>query len=262
MVPGGWDHAVFRVGEHLVAKFPRDARYASQPLREAKALRTVRSQLPIPVPCVHTVGTACEVFPYPFLIVEWLDGETMANLSRLTEIHVVQLAVLLAALSTVSTDGFDYPSAGNFWRGAGLASLDRSFQSASGRLQPALCNAVREFWSRANSAGGPPRGAFVHGDIAPANLIVTASEIVGVIDFGLAAIGDPACDWAIAWLGFDKELRETFLKGMPFGDPSLAMRAAAWALWKAVLVMSGHSVLPPGYREPQVVVDEVLGTKF
>ncbi len=218
--------------------------------------------MPIPVPCVHAVGTACEVFPYPFLIVEWLDGETLANLSRPTEIHAVQLADLLAALSKVSSDGCEYPSAGNFWRGAGLASLDSSFESASEGLQPAVGNAVREFWSRANSAGAPPREAFVHGDIAPANLIATGSGIGGVIDFGLAAIGDPACDWAIAWLGFDKGLRETFLKGMPSRDPSLAMRAAGWALWKAVLVMSGHSILPPGHRDPEVVVKEVLGANF
>ncbi|CAJ0835187.1 5905_t:CDS:2 [Entrophospora sp. SA101] len=52
----------------------------------------------------------------------------------------------------------------------------------------------------------------IHGDIAPGNLLVKNGKLCGVIDFGMLGIGDPSCDYAIAWTFFDKESRKTFLR--------------------------------------------------
>jgi len=41
---------------------------------------------------------------------------------------------------------------------------------------------------------------------------VKNGKLCGVIDFGMLGIGDPSCDYAIAWNFFDKESRKIFFK--------------------------------------------------
>ena len=43
-----------------------------------------------------------------------------------------------------------------------------------------------------------------------------------MIDFGILGVGDPACDYAMAWTFFNSQGREVFLKGL-----SQAMRNQA-----------------------------------
>ena len=53
-----------------------------------------------------------------------------------------------------------------------------------------------------------------------------------MIDFGIMGVGDPACDYAMAWSFFDSGGREVFLRGL---DEGTAARARGWALWKALI---------------------------
>lgn len=53
---------------------------------------------------------------------------------------------------------------------------------------------------------------WIHGDIALGNLLVRDGNLCAVIDFGIMGIGDPACDYAIAWTFFDEENKNTFWK--------------------------------------------------
>lgn len=46
---------------------------------------------------------------------------------------------------------------------------------------------------------------WVHGDVAPGNLLVKEGRLSGVIDFGVMGAGDPACDYAMAWTYFDEK---------------------------------------------------------
>ena len=40
---------------------------------------------------------------------------------------------------------------------------------------------------------------WIHGDVAPGNLLVKDGKLCAVIDFGILGVGDPACD--ARWLG-------------------------------------------------------------
>jgi aminoglycoside phosphotransferase (APT) family kinase protein len=40
---------------------------------------------------------------------------------------------------------------------------------------------------------------WVHGDVAASNLLLAGGALHAVIDFGCAAVGDPACDLVMAW---------------------------------------------------------------
>ena len=52
---------------------------------------------------------------------------------------------------------------------------------------------------------------WVHGDVAPGNLLVKDGKLCAVIDFGILGVGDPACDAAMAWT-FLMKIVETYLK--------------------------------------------------
>ncbi len=58
-----------------------------------------------------------------------------------------------------------------------------------------------------------------------------------MIDFGCAAVGDPACDLVMAWTFFAGESSATFRRGLPFDDATWA-RGRGWALWKALITLA------------------------
>lgn len=68
--------------------------------------------------------------------------------------------------------------------------------------------------------------------MAPGNLLVKNGSLCGVIDFGIMGIGDPACDYAMAWTFFDEKSRKYFLQGL---DKDTIDRARGWALLKALI---------------------------
>jgi aminoglycoside phosphotransferase (APT) family kinase protein len=52
------------------------------------------------------------------------------------------------------------------------------------------------------------------------------------------AVGDPACDLAIAWTYFKDKSRAIFYEELPL-DYDTWHRAHAWTLWKALILASG-----------------------
>jgi aminoglycoside phosphotransferase (APT) family kinase protein len=70
------------------------------------------------------------------------------------------------------------------------------------------------------------------------NLLLNRGSLAAVIDFGQLAVGDPACDLAIAWTLLRGDNREAFRKTLGL-DRSTWQRGRAWALWKAMIVAAG-----------------------
>ena len=80
---------------------------------------------------------------------------------------------------------------------------------------------------------------WIHGDVAPTNLLVEAGKLKAVIDFGGTGVGDPACDLTIAWTFFSGDSRRAFRLAVSLDDSTWA-RARGWALWKALIVLEEH----------------------
>jgi aminoglycoside phosphotransferase (APT) family kinase protein len=112
---------------------------------------------------------------------------------------------LIAALRAVDHAG---EPASEFRRD--LASRDRPVTDAIDALGdlPSREGVIRA-WRGALAApawDGPP--VWMHGDLHPANLLVTNGQFSGIVDFGLLGVGDPAVDLMVAWTPAARRDRE------------------------------------------------------
>jgi len=99
---------------------------------------------------------------------------------------------------------------------------------------------------------------WVHGDISVGNLLVKDGNLCAVIDFGGMAVGDPACDLAIAWTLFKGTSRELFRSTIEL-DANTWCRGQAWAIWKALIIAAGLTETNAIERERcWHVLDEVV----
>jgi aminoglycoside phosphotransferase (APT) family kinase protein len=85
-----------------------------------------------------------------------------------------------------------------------------------------------------------------------------SGKLSAVIDFGGAAVGDPAWDLVIAWTYLSDKARETFISKMDM-DPDTWLRARACALWKATFELC--QIADKNSQEADLqkrIIDEVM----
>lgn len=87
-------------------------------------------------------------------------------------------------------------------------------------------------WERCIAEPYTGGAVWVHGDVAPGNILLRERRFCGLIDFGILGTRDPACDYAMAWTYFSPAERDVFLRGL---DCGAVARARGWALWKALI---------------------------
>lgn len=257
--PGGWDNVSFRLGDGLLAKLPRDERYSAQPSREREALLALCDVCPLRIPVSVGLGQPSDGFASHWSILEWIEGASVAETTDIVAGLPVALAEFLKALHEASSSDAPRPGPENFWRGGPLSALADEFREAVAALPENFDkNTLSAIWKRAIDCPNRRPPVWVHGDIAPSNLLQRGGQLVAVIDFGLVAAGDPACDLAIAWLAFDGDTRKAFLRHYGTRDDQLILRARAWALWKAVLAAADMSQMPEENRDPRHIIQTIL----
>ena len=233
----GWDNRTFRLGEALVVRLPTAQRYAAQVEKEQHWLPRLAPHLPLAIPAPLGMGAPDLGYPWGWSIYGWIEGETAAA-APIADLPgcARSLADFLAALQRIDAAGGPAAGAHSFFRGGALATYDAETRQAiaalGGRIDGAGATAV---WEAALAAQwrGPPM--WLHGDVTPGNLLLKDGRLGAVIDFGCCAVGDPACDLAIAWTFFHGASREAFRAGLPLAAATWA-RARGWTLWKALIV--------------------------
>ena len=70
----GWDNAIFRLGEELLARMPRRALGAQIIAHEQRWLPAVAPRLPLPIPSPSRTGVPGLGFPYRWSVVPYLHG--------------------------------------------------------------------------------------------------------------------------------------------------------------------------------------------
>jgi aminoglycoside phosphotransferase (APT) family kinase protein len=228
----GWDNRLFRLGHHLAVRVPRRSVSAALIEREQRWLPQLSSKLPVPVPVPVRIGRPGPGFPWPWSVVPWFSGESalLAPPKNLASM-VTGLARFLRALHQPAPDNAPH----NPWRGVPLATREERLRQHLRQLNGLVDNvAVLSLWERVVSArpwSGPP--LWIHGDLHPGNLLVSASTLSAVIDFGDLAAGDPATDLSVNWM-LRNSAQSNFLASA-LGESSVIdsdtwMRARGWAL--------------------------------
>jgi aminoglycoside phosphotransferase (APT) family kinase protein len=239
---GGWDNRTFRLGERMVVRLPSAAEYVVQVEKEQWWLPKLAPLLPLPIPMPLAVGGPSDDYPWKWSIYRWIDGETAVP-ERIGDSRSLakSLAQFLIALHRIDTAGGPPPGPNNFYRGGPLSIYDSETRLAISTLTSKISEKnATEFWEEALASTWENQPVWVHGDISAGNLLVQAGRLNAVIDFGMLAVGDPACDLSIAWTLFDAVSRDIFREMLPL-DAGTWSRARGWTLWKALIVAAGHT---------------------
>lgn len=83
----GWDNAMFRVGDELVARLPRREVGAKIIVHEQQWLPLLARGLPLPIPYPERIGLPAHGYPWPWSIVPYLRGEPAADSDSLDAGH-------------------------------------------------------------------------------------------------------------------------------------------------------------------------------
>ncbi len=231
----GHDNRTFHLGQQLSVRLPSAEAYVPQVAKEQRWLPFLAKQLSLPIPEPVATGAPSDDYPYPWSIYKWLAGETLTSANVLDFSFLAEdLARFLVDLQSINATGAPLAGAHNFYRGGGLAVYDSEYREAVYHSRFSDKHVLQEIWELALASSWQHEPVWVHGDIAPGNLLVNNGKLSAVIDFGMLGAGDPSCDAAIAWTFFDADSRSVFKKELGFDDETWH-RARGWALWKALI---------------------------
>lgn len=260
----GWDNTTFRLGDEFSVRLPSADGYVPQVDKEHRWLPVLAPQLPVRIPEPVARGEPEPAFPRPWSVYRWLQGEP-ATVERVHDLELFahDLSVFLAALYEI--DPASGPPAGqhSFFRGGPLATYDAETRASITALADRIdASAATQVWEAALATEWRQAPVWVHGDVVGSNLLVVDGRLSAVIDFGCSAVGDPACDLAIAWTFFFGESREAFRDGLGL-DRGTWARGRGWALWKALITLDNDGADAAaerfGWRIGACeVIDEVL----
>ncbi|TKJ03278.1 aminoglycoside phosphotransferase family protein, partial [Bacillus cereus] len=210
-------------------------------------------------------GDLSEAYPWPWSINKWIEGDTVTkeNVRDLSE-FAADLGSFLVELQSINASNGPLAGTHNFYRGGLISVYDEEARVAIENNKDVFDEALlKHLWNVALSSTWDRKPVWVHGDVAPGNLLVKDGKLCAVIDFGILGVGDPACDAAMAWTFFDENSRNVFKEVLRM-DEETWNRARGWALWKALITYdanrdSNEKVAEESYRITQVIVDDYKG---
>jgi aminoglycoside phosphotransferase (APT) family kinase protein len=258
----GHDNRTYRLGDHRLIRMPTAADYALQVPKEQDLLPQLAKHLSFNISAPIKIGKPSSHYPYPFSIYKWLPGKSI-NLLTLTHQEKEQLAFDLAKFlkeleAIIDVNGPE-PGQHNWWRGDHVSVYDKGAREQIAELADIIdARKALALWDRASATKWDKTPLWVHGDFAMGNILMEDGKLSAVIDFGGAAVGDPACDLVIAWTYLSGKARGIFMTEMGL-DADTWLRARAWALWKATFELCQISDKnSPEAKTQKIIIEEVV----
>jgi aminoglycoside phosphotransferase (APT) family kinase protein len=245
LAASGSDNALFRLGDELLVRVPRQPGGSRTIAREARWLPAVAPALPVAVPEVVAVGDPALGYPERWSVVRWIDGSTPRGAA--TGATGAALAADLAAVVTglrdaaVPDDALGDPGL-RLYRGLPLVSRDEDTRESVEQcrgiagldLDLAAALAVWDAAVRLPSSSRVAAPRWSHADLVAENLLVRDGRLTAVLDFGALSVGDPTVDLIVAWDVLDAPSREAFRDAVGVDDETW-LRGRAWALSLALM---------------------------
>ena len=256
----GHDNKTFHLGDEMCTRMPSAQHYAAHVRVEHDWLPILGPHLPLPVPVPLGKGVPGLGYPWPWSVNRWIHGEAAA-MDRIADQcrFARDLAHFLNALQSIDTTGAPAPGVHNFFRGGELSVYDLETRECIRTLEDKIdARRATSVWDSALQAKCDRPSVWIHGDVAPGNLLVDDGRLCAVIDFGQLAAGDPSCDVTIAWTLLSGLGREAFRSELVVDDATW-VRGRGWGLWKALVQLRAHeSDNPLEAAKAQQVIHDIL----
>jgi aminoglycoside phosphotransferase (APT) family kinase protein len=210
----GSSNALFRLGDDLLVRFPRQPGGSAAIDKEAIWLPVIAPRLPVGVPEIVAVGEPGFGYPERWSLVRWLDGSVPSVPDPGVPVEPPRtelardLAKVVAAIGEIDVPADAQADPALRWyRGDPLVTRDSPTRQAI-----AACRAidgltldldeVSRVWRDAirlpdAHLASTPR--WYHGDLFAENLLVRDGRLTAILDFGGLGIGDPTIDLIVAW---------------------------------------------------------------
>jgi aminoglycoside phosphotransferase (APT) family kinase protein len=260
----GSSNALFRLGDDLLVRLPRQPGESTTIAKEARWLPLLAPSLPAKVPEVVGVFEPDLGYPERWSVVRWIDGEHPEVVTPETPADprrgalAADLAKFASALSQaeVPAQAVSDPSL-RWYRGEPLAEIDSVTRRNLKRCRSLDdfgfdVAAAEQLWDEAlrlPGANDRPAPRWYHGDLAAENLLMRTGpdrpdpRLAAVLDFGGLAIGDPAVDLIVAWEVLDPPAREIFRSQLAVDDATW-LRGRAWALCITLMIWYYWTTMP------------------
>jgi len=252
----GTDNVIYRLGKDMAVRLPRIEEAALHIDKEYQWLPQLAPHLPLAIPVPLVKGEPAEGYPWQWSIYQWLDGDT-AVIEQITDLSqtAIDLGEFIIALR--SLEAVDGPTSS---RGLPLICRDEETRVAITCLQSNYDKKlITEIWNGAlaeTSWQGSP--VWIHGDLHESNLLVQEGKLTAVIDFGIAGVGDPACDVMAAWTLFSEKTRHLFRHTVQVDDATWK-RGRGWALSFGVVALPYYEKTNPILaKSARRTIDEVI----
>jgi aminoglycoside phosphotransferase (APT) family kinase protein len=236
----GTVNALFRIGEHLVARFPLQGDDVEETRRwlerEATAARELLGRTPFPTPEPVAIGEPGAGYPLPWSVQTWLPGTVATQADPGHSVAFAQdLAAFIRSVRAIDTRGKTFSGQG---RGGHLRSHDSWVAFCLARSESLIeVGRLRRLWAELRELprnGMPDR--MTHGDLIPGNILVAGDRLAGVIDVGGLGPADPALDLVGAWHLLEDGPRRVLREDLGCGEVEWH-RGKAWAVVQAIGVL-------------------------
>ena len=257
----GTVNAIFRIGEHLAARFPLQADDVETTRRwlqtEADAARELLAHTLIPVPEPVAIGEPGAGYPLPWSIQTWIPGTTASEADTATSDHFAHdLAEFIQQVRSIDVAGRSFTGAG---RGGDLRSHDDWLETCfneSTRLVDVP--RLRQIWARLRQLPRNSSDVITHGDLIPGNVLVAEGRLTGILDVGGLGPADPALDLVAAWHLLDTRRRQLLRDDLGCEDLEWE-RGKAWAFQQAIGAIWYYiDTNPPMHRMSRRTIERII----
>ncbi len=257
LATSGSTNALYRLGDELLVRLPRQPGGSSTITKEATWLPVLAPLLPVSVPEVVAVFDPDRDYPERWSVVRWIEGAHPEVVDLCTPVDsrrehlATNLATVLDALRQAEIPTRAVHERLWSYRGEPLATMDQTTRENIERCRALEdfdldLDAAEQIWADAMKLPGAAdrvTPSWYHGDLAAENLLVQDRTLTAVLDFGGLALGDPTVDLVVAWEVLDPPAREVFRRQVGVDDATW-LRGRAWALSISLMIWYYWATMP------------------
>ena len=238
--PGGNDHRIFRLGDDRSVRLPSAPGYVPQVRKEQVWLPRLAGGVPLPIPEVLGAGRRTAIFPAPWSIYGWMEGEpaSRGGVADWAE-FASDLAHFLVGLRTADPTGGPPPGLHSAFRGGPISHWDDEVRELMPRVEGRERDLADGIWRDALAATFTGPSIWFHGDVSLHNLLLRHGTARRRHRLRLLGCRRSRVRHRVPLDGSQRAARVQFAKDYPADEGTWA-RGRGWALWKGLIMLSNE----------------------